>query len=81
MCKLSNTSIIRNDLCAKCEMMNTFLFTQGIKKKGLGQGGRREGGERLRIEHRKLSLRRKHCAYYFGVKEVSCRESVTKGRC
>lgn len=33
MCKLSNTSIIRNDLCAKCEMMNTFLFTQGIKKR------------------------------------------------
>lgn len=33
MCMLSSTSIIGDELYARCKMMNTSLFIQGIKKR------------------------------------------------
>lgn len=68
---MSGTSVIRNYLYTKCEVANTFFFIQDITKKDLDQGEERGGGERMRIEHRKLGLWRRNFERYFDLKEVS----------
>lgn len=68
---MSGTSVIQNYLYTKCEVANTFFFIQDITKKDLDQGEEREGGERMRMGHRKLGLWRRNFEHYFDLKEVS----------
>lgn len=77
MCKLSSTSVIRNEFYTKCDVTGGFLFIQGIRRRVWDREVR---GKEEKEENgtKEIKRRRRHPGRHFGVEEVSCGEECSQ---